>query len=134
MKNNYITKLAKKLANLQLAISLLFSIGIIISVGTIIEQDQALNFYKENYPITSPMFGFLTWELITFLNLDRIYTAWWFVVLLILFAASLLSCTLTTQLPSIKTFKIWKFYNKTNQLKTLSIAITLNLVLINSFS
>mgnify|MGYP004468247015 CR=1 FL=1 len=134
MKNNYITKLAKKLANLQLAISLLFSIGIIISVGTIIEQDQALNFYKENYPITSPMFGFLTWELITFLNLDRIYTAWWFVVLLILFAASLLSCTLTTQLPSIKTFKIWKFYNKPNQLKTLSIASTLNLGLFNSFA
>lgn len=134
MKNNYITKLAKKLANLQLAISLLFSIGIIISVGTIIEQDQALNFYKENYPITSPMFGFLTWELIIFLNLDRIYTAWWFVVLLILFAASLLSCTLTTQLPSIKTFKIWKFYNKPNQLKTLSIASTLNLGLFNSFA
>jgi len=80
------------------------------------------------------MFGFLTWELITFLNLDRIYTAWWFVVLLILFAASLLSCTLTTQLPSIKTFKIWKFYNKPNQLKTLSIASTLNLGLFNSFA
>ena len=111
MGNNYITKVAKKLANLQLAISFLFIIGIIIAIGTIIEQDQSLSFYKENYPENNPMFGFLTWKIITFLNLDQIYTAWWFLVLLLLFASSLIACTFTTQIPSIKTFKLWKFYN-----------------------
>ena len=40
---------SKKLANLQFAISLLIAIGFIIALGTIIEQDQSLNFYKENY-------------------------------------------------------------------------------------
>ena len=117
MKNKYLTTIAKKLANLQLAISLLFTIGLIIAIGTVIEQDQSLNFYKQNYSEISPIFGFLNWKIITFLGLDKIYTVWWFLVLLGLFAASLLSCTLTTQLPSIKTFKIWKFYNKPVQLK-----------------
>ena len=134
IKNNYITKLAKKLASLQLAISLLFSIGIIISIGTVIEQDQPINFYKENYPILKPMFGFLTWKLISLLSLDRIYTAWWFLMILFLFAASLLCCTFTTQLPSVKSFKLWKFYNKPNQFKNLSITSSLKLGSFNAFA
>ena len=66
-------KVLKPLANLQFAISLLFVIGIIIGIGTIIEQDQSLNFYKENYPETNPLFGFLSWRVITFLNFDKLY-------------------------------------------------------------
>ena len=115
------TKILKKLANLQLAISLLFTIGIIIAVGTIIEQDQSLNFYKENYPDTNPMFGFLTWQIITFLNFDHVYTSWWFLFVLILFGSSLLACTFTTQLPSLKTFKLWKFLTQVKNYKTLSV-------------
>ena len=41
---------SKKLANLKVAIALLFIIGILIALGTFIEQDQTLAFYKENYP------------------------------------------------------------------------------------
>ena len=134
IKNNYITKLAKKLASLQLAISLLFSIGIIISIGTIIEQDQPLSFYKENYPIYKPLGGFLTWEFITFLSLDKIYTAWWFLLILFLFAGSLICCTFTTQLPSVKTFKLWKFYNRSTQFKNLSITNNLRLGSFNAFA
>ena len=115
------TKIFKKLANLQFAISLLFTIVIFIAIGTIIEQDQNLNFYKENYPEVNPIFGFLNWKIIAFLNLDRVYTAWWFILVLLLFGSSLLACTFTTQLPSIKTFKIWKFINKPIQYKNLKI-------------
>ena len=132
MRNNYITKVAKKLANLQLAISFLFTIGIIIAVGTIIEQDQSLAFYKENYPITKPLFGFLTWEIIKILNLDQVYTAWWFLVLLLVFAGSLLACTFTTQLPSIKTFKLWKFYNKPEKVNGLNISENISKGLFNT--
>jgi len=134
MKNNYITKLAKKLASLQLAISLLFSIGTIIAIGTVIEQGQTLNFYKENYSETQPMFGFLSWKLIIFCQLDQIYTSWWFLVILFLFASSLLSCTFTTQLPSIKTFKLWKFYTNPSQFKSLSIGSNLKLGSFNAFA
>ena len=113
--------LLKKLANLQFAIALLLIIGVVIAVGTIIEQDQSLTFYKENYSELKPLFGFLTWKVITFLSLDRIYTAWWFLLLLFLFGSSLLACTFTTQLPSIKTFKLWKFINQPSQYKSLSV-------------
>ena len=106
MKNNAIIKATKKLASLQLAISLLLIIGFIIAIGTIIEQSQPLSFYKENYSEINPMFGFLTWKIILALNLNEIYTAWWFLILLGLLASSLLSCTFTTQLPSIKNFKL----------------------------
>jgi cytochrome c biogenesis protein len=119
MKYNFVTRFVKRLANLQLAISLLFTIGFTIAIGTIIEQDQSLAFYKENYPTDKPLFGFLTWKLVTFLNLDHLYTAWWFLVILFLFAGSLIACTFTTQLPSIKTFKLWKFYTQPKQFKSL---------------
>jgi len=119
MKYNFTTRFVKKLANLQLAITLLFTIGLTIAIGTIIEQDQSLAFYKENYPTNRPLFGFLTWKTVTFLNFDHLYTAWWFLLILFLFAGSLISCTFTTQLPSIKTFKIWKFYNRPPQFKNL---------------
>jgi cytochrome c biogenesis protein len=115
------TRFLKKLANLQFAISLLIAIGFIIALGTIIEQDQSLNFYKENYSETSPLFGFLSWKVITILSLDRLYTAWWFIVVLLLFGGSLLACTFTTQLPSVKTFKIWKFIAKGSQYTNLKV-------------
>ena len=134
MNSKYIPRVAKKLANLQFAISLLFSIGLIIAIGTVIEQDQTLEFYKENYAETSAMFGFLTWKWIIFFTLDRIYTSWWFNILLILFAASLFSCTLTTQLPSIKSFKIWKFYKKPKQFSQANIKNYLNQSLFSSFA
>jgi len=134
MKNKFLSNFIKKLANLQFAITNLFTIGFIIAIGTIIEQGQPLTFYQENYPETKPTFGFLTWKVITFLNFDRIYTAWWFIFILILFAASLLSCTFTTQLPSIKTFKIWKFYNKKTQLNALSSVDEMDSGLFNSFA
>ena len=89
-------KVLKPLANLQFAISLLFVIGIIIGIGTIIEQDQSLAFYQKNYPESAPIFGFLTWKIIKFFNLDILYTSWWFTTILFLFGSSLLACTFTT--------------------------------------
>tara|TARA_B100000683_G_C12458342_1_gene542998 strand:+ start:111 stop:1412 length:1302 start_codon:yes stop_codon:yes gene_type:complete len=121
MPNINKTKFFKKLANLQFAIGLLITIGFMIAIGTIIEQDQSLTFYKENYPETNQVLGFLNWKLITFLNLDRIYTAPWFLLLLVLFGSSLLACTFTTQLPSVKTFKLWKFISKGQNYQNLKV-------------
>ena len=115
------TKIFKRLANLQLAISLLITIGLMIALGTIIEQDQSLNFYKENYSEANPLFGFLTWKVIKVLSLDKLYSAWWFIVVLVLFGSSLLACTFTTQLPSVKTFKIWKFITQSSQYQNLKV-------------
>lgn len=134
MKNKYQTKALKNLANLQFAIGLLFTIGIIIALGTFIEQEQPLNFYKENYPESAPIFGFITWKLITFFNLNTVYTAWWFLSILALFVSSLLACTFTTQLPSLKTFKLWKFLSVSDQYKKLNLTETVTVSLGNTFA
>ena len=42
-----------------------------------------------------------------------------------LFGGSLLACTFTTQLPSIKTFKLWKFLTGSTQYKKLTVTDTI---------
>ena len=56
-----------------------------------------------------------------FFNLNKIYTSYWFLVLLFVFASSLISCTFVTQLPSLKKFKLWKFLNYYNQFERLNL-------------
>ena len=90
-------------------------IGFLISLGTFIEQDQTLNFYKLNYPETNKIFGFIDWHFIFFLNLNRIYNSYWFIFLLFVFAASLIACTFTTQLPLLQKFKLWQFLKSSKQ-------------------
>ena len=109
-------------------------IGFIITLGTIIEQDQNLDFYKENYPRTNPPFGFLTWQIITFFNLNSVYNAWWFIVILFLFGSSLLACTFTTQLPSLRTFKLWKFIAVPIRYKELNVTDKVRLGFISSIA
>nr|WKK50213.1 ccs1 [Ochrosphaera neapolitana] len=117
VKKNNFTRFLKSLANLSFAISFLFLIGLIIALGTFIEQDQSLSFYQANYPVTNPLFGFLDWRFITNTGLDRIYSAPWFLAVLFVFASSLMTCTFTTQLPSLKKFKLWNFLNNDSQIE-----------------
>ena len=120
-----IRKLLNLLGNLQLAIILLLTIALISSLGTIIEQDKAINFYEINYPIGKPMFGFLTSDLILNLGLHHIYSTNWFIFIVILFGTSLLSCTFSRQIPSLKLAKLWKFLK--DKVKTKNFNITFNL-------
>jgi cytochrome c biogenesis protein len=132
--NNNKAKLLKKFANLQLALGLLVTIGLLIAIGTVIDQNQSLQFYKENYSEFKPLFGFLTWKVITILGLNNIYTAWWFFLVLFLFGSSLLACTFTTQLPLLKTFKIWKFLNKSFEYRNLKVTENIKLGTLNSIA
>ena len=109
------TFLLRRLANLQFAIAMLLLIGILIAIGTIIEQEQTISFYKTNYPDIAPIFGFLDWRFIYFFNLNKIYRSYWFALILIVFASSLIACTFTTQLPLLKKFKLWRFFKYPNQ-------------------
>ena len=110
MQKIYPERVLKKLANLQLAISLLLIIGIVVAIGTVVEQDQTLAFYQKNYPTNKPILGFLNWQLLLFFNLDHVYTSYWFIFLLILFGLSLFSCTLSVQFPVLRKLRRWKFY------------------------
>ena len=106
MKLRYI--LVKYLANLQFAIVLLLTIASFSILGSIIEQDQSINFYEKTYQ--TPWFGILTSKIILQFGLDHIFKTWWFILLLILFGTSLLCCTFLQQFPILKNAQKLKLY------------------------
>ena len=112
--NRIAWKLIYFLGNLRLAIVLLLFIAFISSLGTIIEQEKTISFYETNYPISSPLAGFINSDFILFFSLDHVYTASWFLILLFLFGGSLLSCTISRQVPSLKLARLWKFFRRKN--------------------
>nr|YP_010444224.1 c-type cytochrome biogenensis protein [Fibrocapsa japonica]YP_010444390.1 c-type cytochrome biogenensis protein [Fibrocapsa japonica]UTE95111.1 c-type cytochrome biogenensis protein [Fibrocapsa japonica]UTE95276.1 c-type cytochrome biogenensis protein [Fibrocapsa japonica] len=100
----------KILANLKFAILLLLIIAVIATFGSIVEQEQTLSFYKENYPLKNSTLGIFNWKLIIFLQLNNIYHSFWFLSLLVLFGGSLISCTLLKQLPGFLFSRHCHFY------------------------
>ena len=110
------------LANLKVAIALLLLIAIFSILGTVIEQGQTLDFYRENYPEHPALFGFLSYQVILAIGLDRVYGSWWFLSLLILFGTSLTACTFNRQLPILKAAKRWFYYTKPQSFAKLPLA------------
>jgi cytochrome c biogenesis protein len=119
-------KILKVLANLRFAIFILLLISFVSIAGTVIEQDQLIEVYKQNYPLTNPVFGFLTWDQILKFGLDHVYKTWWFFILNFLFGISLISCTFLQQLPSVKIARRCQFFRRTEQFYRLKIFTILN--------
>ena len=112
---NLLWNFLKKLSSLNISIIMLLSIALVSILGTIIEQDQSIEYYKLNYPENQPLFYFFTWKKIINWNLNHAYSNIWFILLLLLFFLSLFICTMSTQLPVLKRARQWKFfYNKTS--------------------
>nr|YP_009398181.1 cytochrome c biogenesis protein ccs1 [Thaumatella adunca]ARW67367.1 cytochrome c biogenesis protein ccs1 [Thaumatella adunca] len=115
MKNfeikNLFWKFFKKLANLNLSISILFLIALFCIVGSIIEQDQSNLYYQINYPEFNSTIVNFNWKWIVYLGLDHMFRTSWFIFTLLIFISSLFACTLSTQLPSLKNARRWKFIN-----------------------
>jgi cytochrome c biogenesis protein len=112
-------------ADLRFSIFILLLISLLSITGTIIEQDQSIEAYKINYPLTNPVFGFLTWDKIINFGLDHVYKTWWFFTLIFLFGLSLVSCTFLQQLPSLKIARRCQFFRKPGQFSRLKIFTTL---------
>jgi cytochrome c biogenesis protein len=108
----------KLIADLRFAIC--FSI-----IGTVIEQDQSIETYKLNYPLTNRIFGFLSWDIILQFGFDHVYKTWWFLTLILLFGVSLLTCTLLQQFPSLKIARRCQFFRTTKQFCRLNISTNL---------
>jgi len=121
----------RRIADLRFSIFILLLISFCSIAGTVIEQDQSVNIYKINYPLTNPVFGFLTWDRILKLGLDHVYTTWWFFLLIFLFGLSLISCTFLQQLPSLKIARRCQFFRTTNQFYRLKISTVLNEIFLN---
>jgi cytochrome c biogenesis protein len=134
--NHYLNQLLRRLvsiiADLRLAIILLLAIALFSITGTVIEQDQSLAFYQQNYPENPALFGFLTWKLILVIGLNHVYTTWWFLGLLVLFGSSLTACTFKRQLPALRAANSWKFYQQPRQFNKLALGVELALGSINS--
>jgi cytochrome c biogenesis protein len=119
-------KFFRVLADLRFSIFILLVISFCSILGTIIEQDQSIEVYKTNYPLTMPVFGFLTWDRIIRFGLDHVYKTWWFFLLIFLFGLSLVLCSFLQQLPSLKVARRCQFFRTTNQFYRLKISTILN--------
>ena len=113
------------LADLRFAITILLIIALFSIIGTVIEQDQSIEVYKLNYPVTNRVFGVLSWPLILKFGFDHIYKTWWFICCIILFGLSLLSCTILQQFPSLKISRRCQFFRIPNQFQRLKNSIKL---------
>lgn len=104
-------KILKELSSLPRAIAIMALICVQSALGTIIPQNKAYQFYIDNFPIGSdnnPL-GIISYEWILNLELDHIYTAWYFDASIALLAASLMACTSTRQWPAVRVAQNWRF-------------------------
>ena len=115
----------RSLADLRFAITILLIIASFSIIGTVIEQDQSIETYKLNYPITNRVFGFLSWDIILKFGLDHVYKTWWFITFIILFGVSLLTCTILQQLPGLKISRRCQFFRTAQQFQRLKISTKL---------
>nr|QCI06849.1 cytochrome c biogenesis protein ccs1 [Halydictyon mirabile] len=113
-----IWRFSRKIGNLNFAIFLLFLIILSIMVGSIIEQDQNLTYYQTHYAIHDQYFLIIDWKLIIFLGLDHLYQTWWFLSILFIFTCSLISCTFSLQLPTLRQSRRWKFYQSLKKINS----------------
>nr|YP_009397778.1 cytochrome c biogenesis protein ccs1 [Sonderella linearis]ARW66964.1 cytochrome c biogenesis protein ccs1 [Sonderella linearis] len=133
-QKNLLWRIFKKLSNLNFSISILSLIIIFSIIGSIIEQDQNILYYKTYYPLNNGNILSINWQLIYFLGLDHIFRNWWFIFILFIFIFSLISCTLSTQLPGLKSARRWKFVSSKSLEKLSHAVINQNHYNSNSFT
>ncbi len=116
------------LGSLSLAIGLFLVIAVASILGTVIPQEESLEYYQQNYPESGRVvWGFVTWRFLTNLGIDNVYRTWWFLALLMLLAANLMVCTFRRQIPMLKAAKTWKFYAEPRKLSKFALNTTLAL-------
>lgn len=116
-------KVLRPLANIKLAIAELTGIAVLSSIGTFIEQNKSIEYYVQNYPEEGQkVLGFLSYDVILALQFDHIYSANYFLFLLALLGASLIACTMTTQLPMVKVAQRWRFRSTESSFQSLPLA------------
>lgn len=124
-------KIFRLVADLRFAIGILLLISCCSIIGTIIEQEQSIEIYKLNYPLTNKLFGILSWDLIIKFGFNHVYKTWWFLSLLFIFGFSLLICTFLQQFPSLNIARRCQFFRTSNAFKRLKISTNLSLETIN---
>lgn len=83
-------------SQLKFAVFLMFTMAVLTLLGTVIEQKTAEEFHAQSQSQE------IIYGIITFLHLNEIFHVWYFKLLLVLFAASIIAVTLTRVVPSLK--------------------------------
>ncbi len=109
-----------KISSLRFAISLIIFIAISSGIGTFIPQGNNKNFYIDIFD-DAPIFGFLNGEKVLKLQLDHIYTSFWFLFTLILLCISLAACSFRRQVPSLKASLKWIEYKSEKKFSKLKL-------------
>ena len=119
-----ISQVLNWLSSLKIAILLLLLIAISCAIGTIIPQQEADQFYYDNFN-KNPFLGIINGNILLLLELNHIYTSFWFLILLIWLAVSLTVCSFRRQLPILKSALDWIDYKSPRQIAKLSISQTI---------
>ena len=109
-----------KISSLRFAISLIIFIAISSGIGTFVPQGSDKKFYIDFFD-DAPIFGFLNGEKVLKLQLDHIYTSFWFLFALILLCISLAACSLRRQIPSLKASLKWIEYKSEKKFSKLQL-------------
>ena len=121
----------RSLADLRFAIAILLIIASFSIIGTVIEQDQSIEIYKLNYPLTNRVFGFLSWDIILRFGLDHVYKTWWFISFIVIFGiGSIIGMSLIGGIIGIP-FALGAKFSKSQKIFRLSIGVFSILIGIN---
>lgn len=109
--------------DLRFALLVLALIAVESSLGSIIEQDQSVEFYQLNYPPSKPIYGIIDATRILCWGLDHVYRTPFFLSLLVLLSLSLLCCSLVTQFPLVSKAKDLSFKPRVSSFFPLSLFV-----------
>ncbi len=109
-----------KISSLRFAISLIIFIAISSSIGTFIPQGNNKQAYIDLFN-KSPIFGFINGEGVLKLQLDHLYTSFWFLLALILLCISLAACSFRRQIPALKASLQWTDYKNEKKFEKLQL-------------
>lgn len=97
-KDNIFKDIWKMLHSMKFGIILLIIIGISSIAGTLIPQDNIIGFYESTY---SPAF----FKIIKTLSLHKVYSSWWFIVMILTLSINLILCSIKRFPTTIKQMK-----------------------------
>lgn len=100
-RNGILTQLIRILSSMKFGMILLFFMAIFSISGTVLPQGSPMSFYEKNYPA-------LIVSLIWIFHLDRVFTSWWFVILVAALALNLMFCSLRSLPGLLRRMKAWR--------------------------
>ncbi|AAQ00657.1 MULTISPECIES: cytochrome c biogenesis protein ResB [Prochlorococcus] len=117
----YLRKIINWLSSLKVAIVLLILIALGSALGTALPQGEKAESYLKNYEVTR-FLGVINGDLLLQLQLDHVYSSFWFLFLLTWLSFSLIICSWKRQWPSLKKAIDWIDYKEPKQIQKLAIS------------